>query len=173
MIKRILLDCDGVLADFVTGVLRALNRPETHNDIKNWNFYKEWGMSDEEFWRPTKGHEFWDTLPIYPWADYLYQTLSNLGKVIIVTSPSECPFAGAGKTMWLQRNFGVRTKDIFIGGQKDAMALPTSVLIDDYPVNIEAFAKEGGHTILFPQPWNDGVGNYLHVIERVEALIDN
>jgi 5'(3')-deoxyribonucleotidase len=173
MIKRILLDCDGVLADFVTGTLKAHNRSEKHDDVGYWDYYLDWGMTAEEFWAPTKGWEFWNDLPKYPWADYLYQSLSDLGKVIIVTSPSDCPFASAGKTMWLQRNFGIRAKDIFIGGQKDAMALPTSVLVDDYPKNIEAFAKEGGKTVLFPQPWNDGVGNYLHVIERVEALFDN
>lgn len=171
MIKNILLDCDGVLADFVTGVLIMHGRAETHDDIRNWNFYKEWGMSDEKFWEPTKGVGFWDSLPVYPWAEHLYESLSELAKVTIVTSPSDCPYASAGKTKWLKRNFGIKPKNIFIGGRKELMARPDALLIDDYPVNIENFAMAGGLTILFPQPWNGGDGDYVTVLDEAERLI--
>lgn len=171
MIKNILLDCDGVLADFWEGAYKAHNRPYNVDEVKHWDFWETWGITAEEFWEPLRGEAFWDGLPKYPWSDKLYDELCELGRVVIVTSPSNCPYASTGKTKWLQRNFGVRPKDIFIGGNKDLMARPSNLLIDDYPVNIEKFKAEGGHTILFPQPWNGNDGDYLTVLDEAERMI--
>lgn len=173
MIRDILLDADGVLVNFVQASLDAHGRLENHDDVKEWDYYYKWGMKDDEFWSKIRGHEFWASIKPYPWADELYKELCNLGRVTIVTSPCDDDFCSAGKNIWIRKHFGLRPKDYFIGGRKELLANPYSVLIDDSEINIAAFRKAGGHTILFPQPWNAGTGVYFDVIKRVKELIND
>lgn len=63
---RIYLDMDGVLCDFVGAACKLHGRdPAT---VTHWNFFKDWGMTAEEFWRPIHeaGEDFWANLEPYP-----------------------------------------------------------------------------------------------------------
>lgn len=171
MKKEIILDSDGVLADFVSATLKLHNRTESHDDVGHWNYYREWGMTDEEFWDVLRGWEFWHNIEPYPWAQELYSELSKLGRVTIVTSPSNDPFASAGKQMWFKTHFNLKPKNVFVGGRKELMANPNAILVDDFIDNINLFKKHGGLTVMFPQPWNEAEGTYKDVIERVAALV--
>lgn len=170
MITEIILDADGVLGNFTQAVLNAHGRPEGHDDIKDWDFYKGWGMNDHEFWSGIAGHEFWYNVELYPWADELYKRLSAIARVTIVTSPCDDDFCSSGKTMWLRKHFNLKPHESFIGGRKELMASPTHLMIDDSIKNVESFIARGGMAILFPQPWNDAIGNWQDVISLAENI---
>jgi len=157
MSKLILLDLDGVLVDFVSGCLKALGRNEKHDDVKSWNFYKEWGISDKEFWGKCSTPGFWYNLELYPWAKEFYKSLKDYGDVIISTSPSSDTLCVQEKIAFCQDKLGIKSRNMMVGSRKELLARPGRILIDDYVENINNFNKNGGTGLLFKQPWNDGI----------------
>ncbi len=149
------LDCDGVLADFVSATLIAHGRPETHCDIASWNYFDDWGMSTEEFWAKCSGYEFWRDLDPYPWAhDFLGYIKSSHDEFVICTAPSNDPSCVAAKIDWLAEHFKIKISDIFVGQKKYLLAGPGRHLIDDNIHNCRAFVEAGGQASIFRQPWN-------------------
>jgi len=151
----IVLDVDGVLADFVTAALHAHSRMESHDEIKSWDFYKEWGLTPEEFWAKCRGRDFWMSIQPYPEAIDLLSDLQALGEVVICTTPSddnECPGA---KFEWLRHHFGLKPDQVCITGNKAILAHRGNLLIDDNPFNVAEFVAAGGFGYGFPRPWNN------------------
>jgi len=154
----ILLDMDGVLADFsraaslVHGMGTA--RP-TH-----WNWYKDWGITTEEFWKPIHelGGGFYKRwVQAYPWAVTVVHLVADADDFVIFSSPSDSEYGYSGKKAWIdmhiQPHFEKRIR-IHVGTDKYLMAGPDRLLIDDFDMNIRTFREYGGHTVTFPQPWN-------------------
>lgn len=166
---EIFLDCDGVLADFVSASLAYHGRSEKHDDIKTWNYFAEWGMTPEEFWRPLRGRHFWANLKPYPWATELYTALKALGDVTIVTSPSDDIECASGKAEWLDFHLGIRPEDCFIGKKKHLLS-GNGVLVDDSESQWRMFVNTGGRCVLFPQPWNCAQGKWFDVVGSVKSI---
>lgn len=153
------VDLDGLLVNFVDGALKFHNRTETHDDIVTWNFYEQWGYTDQQFWEPLKGVSFWENLEPYPWAVEFYSKLKEMGDVTICTSPNADEECIIGKYRWAKRILGAKVKDFMVGGKKFLMA-GNGILIDDYIENVNKFRGAGGTAILFKQPWNSGNISY-------------
>jgi 5'(3')-deoxyribonucleotidase len=150
------LDLDGVLANMVDSCLRIFNRTETHDDIKTWNFYKEWGYNDKEFWSVVDSYpNFWLDIEPYPWAEHVYQTVSSMGKTFICSSPNRDPKCWSQKVKWCNKHLGIKSRDIILTNHKYLLAAPDRVLIDDSIDNAKSFTEFGGISILFKQPWNE------------------
>jgi beta-phosphoglucomutase-like phosphatase (HAD superfamily) len=166
----IFLDLDGVLADLRTAMHTAwLN--QSWLDVPTWLGYHDsrsplahhfegWFM-DKARWTvgPVATQSFWETIPLYPWADELVVQLRRRGHVRILSSPGRPEFAAAacaGKMRWCQRFLGMKPRDVLLVGsdQKQLIAGPGRVLIDDTTEIITAWNRAGGIGILFPQPWN-------------------
>ena len=160
--KRILLDMDGVLSDFISGAVNVLNRTydkditmkQYATEFGEWGTYDYYGITVEEFWRPINQEpNFWINLKPYPWYKELYNSLCDIGEVTIVTSPSEDPDCMAQKLKWARHYLGISITEMFFGSRKYLMA-GNGILIDDYSKNTEAFATAGGESILIPSNWN-------------------
>jgi len=171
---NILLDCDGVLADFVTGTICAHGiRDFDHDDVDCWAYYEKWGLTAAQFWDKCSGREFWETLPPYPWAVELYRKLSEIGEVTIVTSPPRDPEACTGKMNWLRAVLGIDPGQVFVGSRKSLMARYDNILIDDHTGNTDPFEAHGGAVFLFPQPWNGYAnGTWQRVVERTRGYAE-
>jgi hypothetical protein len=168
---EILLDCDGVLADFVTSAARVHGKSPK---ILSWDFWEQWGISPEEFWAPLATRDFWLGLEPYKWATEFLGALKQLGPVTICTAPMHLntEICVGAKLDWLESYFGIRPEDVMIGRKKYLMASPSRVLIDDSDENVGLFWQHGGSAILFPQPWNLSAGrNYQHVLNNLEHLV--
>ncbi len=152
----IILDCDGVLADFVTGALRVHGSELTPEDITRYDMAEVMGISGAEFWKPINagGPEFWRNLDPYPWFDQLFDGLRSLGRVMLATKPSWSWCSYAGKKMWFDRVLGPSFGDIALISDKSLFARSTRVLVDDSQENVASFLAAGGEACLFPQPWN-------------------
>ena len=152
----ILLDVDGVCADFVGGALRAHGSPLTHADIVRYNMAPIMGISNTELWRVIDegGPEFWRDLDPLPWFDQLYNGLKAIARVEFVTQPGWSWESYAGKKMWFDKMLGRQFRGITFTCSKDLMARPTRVLVDDAPENVASFLAAGGEACLFPSPWN-------------------
>lgn len=169
-VRRILVDMDEVLCDFVEeacrmhGVSREQmerNRPEGHWSIQGAiGTVLERELSEPEFWRPITmaGEAFWATLGPLPWLAQLTRIVREASTDWhIITAPGECRTSYNGKVRWLKEKFGATFTQFAITPHKEIFAQPGVVLIDDREENIERFKAAGGSGILFPTK-----GNGLH-----------
>lgn len=169
-INRIFLDLDGVLADWSSAAIRAhgLDPFKVHERWRpgEYDLADVLGMSGNKMWQPVNdaGEDFWANLQPYPWCMDLTSLCTSLARTTILTSPSKDPAAAAGKTRWLQAQFGSGFRAYLIGPDKASCGRPGAVLIDDADKNCDAFRAEGGAAILFPQRWNSA---HRHTEDRM------
>ncbi len=159
-VSRILLDLDGVLADWV-GSVAPLFDFDREQLVGAWppgtyDIAEVLDVSANELWRRVDkvGAAFWSGLEPLPWCAELLELCQALAPTTILTSPSHDPSAAAGKTAWLQAQFGSDFRDYLIGPDKPACAHPGALLIDDRDTGCDAFVQAGGQAVVFPQPWN-------------------
>lgn len=172
--SHILIDMDGVLADFVGGVLTLFGWPESHQAKYDawpkgeYDLAKVLGVSNSELWRVVQieGTSFWKNLKACPEAEQLMvEIYKSRIPFTVVTSPSRDPLCAAGKVYWLQNFFDKSFRSYFIGSQKWLLAKEGVLLIDDYDVNCEAFSMHGGKAFTWPRPWNK-----YHAADRWKTL---
>ena len=150
---RVFLDLDGVVVDFVQGLIDWFNLDFKHEDCQNYeDIYK--------FYPGTKA-DLWESLPDRFWAELNFTkeaveilTFLEPLKPCILTSPV---WTGAGgKQQWIRKNLPnyFDEKRYLIGPAKDYAAHKGSLLIDDAEDMVEKFQNAEGYTILVPRPWN-------------------
>lgn len=163
----IYLDMDGVLSNFVLSALRLHCPNGWKRLMETWpkgvfEIYDVIDISGSDFWGTInmEGWKFWSELEPFPWAMPLYNTLKELGDVVVLTSPSRNPNCAKGKILWLQHFFmeGYDFRDYILAPSqfKHHVAAFGRILVDDSSRNIKRFNKAGGCGVLVPQPWNDG-----------------
>jgi 5'(3')-deoxyribonucleotidase len=151
----ILLDMDGVVANFVAASCAAHGRPE--ENINHWDYFTSWGITENQFWEPINaaGRDYWANLPVYPWFDELVALVKDADpKFTICTKPSKQADCLAGKLDWIHRYFGKHFRRYIFATDKSILAKPGRLLIDDSDLNCEQFSAAGGSAFLWPQPWN-------------------
>jgi 5'(3')-deoxyribonucleotidase len=160
--QQILLDMDGVIADFLGGALKVLNRDfnksmtieQYATEFGQWGTYDYYGITQEQFWESIdKTPDFWYRLEPMPWGRDLYKFLKEFGEVTIVTTPNLHPDCASQKLKWLNGYLGIQSNEVFLGARKYLMA-GNGILIDDYHKNISSFKEAGGEAILIPSNWN-------------------
>lgn len=112
----IILDSDGVLSDFVAGVLplveEVTGKRFTHADVTMFNFVEALGLTTTEGAAVKKligsRRGFAASLPPYPNARQGVRRLRELGDVICVTTPWDTnPWWRAERDSWLALHFGI------------------------------------------------------------------
>ena len=157
MIKHILVDMDGVMSNFFES---AMNIWEDKMPKKfpsgEWDFPEVLGVSNNQFWqRIDDTQNFWENLEPYPWLHELLDYLNSLKLPwTVATSPNKDPGCPTGKIKWLRKHISPNFKSYMIGSQKELMANPNTILLDDTPKKIKAFSTAGGCGVLWPAPWN-------------------
>ena len=156
MIECILLDMDGVIANFIQAAIEATGVPITHGQWSTWNAHFA-HMDDSEFWeRIARRPSFWRDVKPYPWAEELVEMCRAVAPVVFCSTPVTDPKCASQKIEWLRLNrfMAQNQNDYIFTHNKGLCGHPSRLLIDDGQHNIEAFEAAGGRTILFPQPWN-------------------
>lgn len=147
----IYLDLDGVLCDFVGGVLTAAGRPylKTANSIHGGII--EDTIGEERMWELLQDIEFWANLKPYPWAKEIFDMCFRLSKgrvKILSKGGKRAPNAYTGKILWVKKHLGdiALEKINLCSGSKADLAGPNRFLIDDFDVNIKEWEAEKGRT---------------------------
>lgn len=153
----IFFDVDGVIADFVGGILKQHNREDIQRKDVRWGLEAQLGIAPADFWHPL-GFEFWANLPMLDdgWR-FLQQAEWMLGaaNIGLLTSPCDTPGCIDGKRKWIKRYFPDYERRTFFGSAKHLFAGPTKILVDDNDDNCRRFMEAGGQTLLVPRPWNE------------------
>ena len=175
MIKSILLDMDGVVADFMTPSIlwhkeAAARRLAIHcaKDMEDlyprgeWNTPRVLGMTVAEWWAPIDNYDFWINVPMYPGAREFVEAVNKIAPVTFCTSSSLSPDCAKAKIEWIARHIGSQYP-MFIGYRgvsKGLMARPDQLLVDDYSKNVDEYTAAGGPAYLIPRPWAEGSEDY-------------
>lgn len=151
----VFFDLDGVLADFA-GHARAHGKFDAQGQTL-------WDKID---------YQWWTTMPACKGAKEFYDDVKamELGKVKFLTAASKSRSSFAGKADWVQTFAPERGKnamlDIIIASayDKELLAGPRRILIDDRQKNIDAWVAAGGIGILH-------TGDFAVTREKLQAVI--
>ena len=135
---KIYCDMDGVLADFESGYEEL-----TGVDLKG-EFKK-----GEDFWDPISkaGVGFWAGLKWMPDGQKLWDYLKPFNPVLL-SAPSREQSSRIGKHVWVKHKIPGTKLILRYASQKQELATPESILIDDRQVNIDQWEAAGGIGIL-------------------------
>lgn len=158
MAKVMLLDCDGVVADFMQHTIDVLRIPMSREDCKDFYIesnpgFEEYGEQMHALWATP---EFWQTLPVIDGAVQGVNKMRQKFDIVWCTSPYEdCPMWYWSRLQWLKKYFPFTTRKNLIATHRKELVSGTH-LVDDKPKNVERWQKTNPHGIayLMDQPWN-------------------
>ena len=135
---KIYCDMDGVLVDFESGYEKL-----TGIDLRG-EFKK-----GDDFWDPISeaGVGFWAGLKWMPDGQKLWDYIKPL-KPEILSAPSREESSRIGKAVWVKYKLPGTKLILRYAKQKQQLATPESILIDDRQINIDQWEAAGGIGIL-------------------------
>ena len=171
---KIALDVDGVLADIIEVWINEYNKK--HNTsiskeiIKNWDFWKELGVNQYEFYYQLSScwSQWKDVPPMEQDIANAVDKLHSIGKVDIVTARDK--ESTKHVINWLEYNRIKYNEYVPVPDGRDKADLDYDVFIDDSPHNVVRMASKGRNVLLYDQPWNKYVNDSK--IIRISKLIE-
>ncbi len=135
---KIYCDMDGVLADFESG----------YEELTGIDLRGEFQKGDD-FWDPISkaGVGFWAGLKWMPDGQELWDYLKPFNPVLL-SAPSREDSSRIGKHVWVKHKIPGTKLILRYAKQKQELATPESILIDDRQVNIDQWEAAGGIGIL-------------------------
>lgn len=171
---RILIDVDGVLADFMGAVLSFVNTRHGTN-FNHHDMYDDFRVVIKEYHTQElenfiKSEGFCQMLKVLPGAIEGVQKLRDLGwDIMFVTSPyKDAPTWAYDRMKWLERYFGATREDVIFARNKKYVHGVT--LIDDLPRNcIEWSRYNQACSYMYERPWN--IKDLKNLPENVKTLM--
>ena len=160
---RILLDLDGVLADFDRGACEVHRVPYmdmiAKRPLGKYLLGEAVGCKNaEEIKLPINeaGENFWYNLLPLPWFTKLLDLVKSItDDWHVVTDPGVFRGACGGKDRWIKKHFGGHFENFVLTANKHLLAKDKNViLIDDRERNCSKFIEAGGNAIIFPTQGN-------------------
>lgn len=163
MKPRVLLDVDGVLADFVGAFLavveQQLGRSHTAEDVHSFGIANSLNLSKDEFDRCAEivgKPGFCRSLAVCPGAIEGVAQLRELAEVYIVTSPwNTNPTWTHDREQWLAEHFGIPSARVVHTSAKHLVR--GDVLVDDKTETLRDWLRErdhGGIAVQWQTPHN-------------------
>ena len=177
---RVLLDVDGVVANFVESFLREVEAVTgasfSHDDVTQYDLCKALGLSrrDEAAVYDRVGRAGWASrLSLYDGAREGVLALREASDLYFVTAPVwAAPTWAFDRSAWIRRHFGVRHDRVVFTAAKHLVA--GDVFVDDKPEAIEAWRREHsrGRAVLWARPWNAGGGWFAERTENWGRVLE-
>ncbi len=181
----VVLDVDGVLADFVGATLDYLlakhNLPLKYADITEWNIVDIPAIKPfkKEIHKVWSGKGFCGGLKVLPGTQEAVALLRRHADIKFATSPmASNPTWIRERNIWLKKNFDAVRSDITHTGKKSDV--PGHFFVDDKPDNCVEYAGNVGavmrdaRVFLRLWPYNDKVvitDERIEVIERLSDIV--
>jgi 5'-nucleotidase len=170
--KIILIDCDGVLANFNEMAFRLIKNQfniDVKCDGKNWDYFSYPNIK-------SISSKIWDDIcntprlirdiKKYNYADEFINRLREIGSVICLTSIPRSRFYPSERFEWLMEELGFDRKDIILCHRK--YLVKGDVLIDDKPSNIITWHQQWkGFPILWKTPGWD-----MNHVENLSGILN-
>lgn len=176
-----ILDCDGVLSDFVAGMLplvqEVTGKRFTHTDVTKFNFVEALGLTKAEGAAVKKligsRRGFAASLPPYPQARQGVRRLRELGDVYCVTTPWDTnPWWRAERDSWLALHFGIDR----VEHATDKSSYDGDLFVDDHSSHVRDWlSKRADRTAVFwrtPHNTPESVPAGAHSTSSWDALYE-
>ena len=191
--KKIYIDVDGVLADFVSAVAIRTTNPHNWRALPqrlyrkgDQSLHKILGFEDHKSMMSKCDNQiFWETLrPLPDAVSFVHFILTyasqNPCELYFLTTPPEEKYESffVGRRIWLENfwehNFPMveQPKIIFSDRKEDYVEDPDSILLDDYEENVWKWEGCGGKAMLVPTPWNTRNKSESEYVGVLETLIN-
>lgn len=170
MKPSLLLDVDGVICDFIGGMIRSHGWDITPDDWTSWSHHHTMGITDKTFWEPTWRKNWWSDLQPYPGAVEFVRMLASRFEITFASAIHLNWSSGPQLLRWLtEHEFfdAVGDHRAYMLGERKSLLNGGGVLLDDYDDNCERFDRAGGRSIVYPQPWNS---MRAHCANRIDYL---
>lgn len=178
---RILVDCDGILGNFVDPTLDLIHQHtgdrHSRDEITQWDVFASVGKKEHEHILDSavRAGGFALNMPVLPGAKEALARLEELGDVFIVTSNYGAPNWVDERDQWFAKNFNFSRKKIINASAK--FAVQGEALIDDSDSNLKLWSEQWynkhGIPLLFDSPWNRHVEHPgVHRVSDWDSLID-
>ena len=130
---------DGVIVDFEDGYERLTGKNIKGNHVKG----------DGDFWQPITdaGANFWINLKWMSDGEKLWKYIKNYSPSIL-SAPSREKSSRIGKEIWVRTNIPGTELILKPAPEKQELAEPNAILIDDRKDNIQQWKDAGGIGIL-------------------------
>jgi hypothetical protein len=119
------------------------------------------GLSGEQFWSAFD-YDFWACLPKTRTFDLIVDQAFSLfppEQIYVVSSASLRSGCCDGKREWCEKNLRKLNKNhLIFTSEKQLLAKPNRILVDDYDVNLSRWKSHGGLAVRVNRPWNSGHG---------------
>lgn len=184
MKTKILLDMDGVLANFVQGACDFLKVDNPYRGtfkertLGSFDILEHLGMSpgeQDDFYDDINNVPFWEHLGVLPEACAIVaeaEAAVGTKNVCLLSSPSHMEFSMVGKVRWIRKHFPQFQDRYLFGKQKQFCADTVDhILIDDYEKNVDAFRAHGGQAFLVPRPWNKDHANEPILVDLLSKFL--
>jgi 5'(3')-deoxyribonucleotidase len=178
----VLLDCDGVLSDFITATLDALftasGQQHQHDDVRHWEVFDslppEAQVYKSEVYEYLKKEGGCFGIPLYAGSQDGVARLQAIADVIIVTSP----FKGSKtwtheREEWLEKYFSIAHENVIHAKRKEFVR--GDFLIDDKPKNLQSWreAQPEGRPIYWKNPQFAGdLPGYVLCTQSWDDVVD-
>jgi len=163
----IYVDVDGVLANWVQGLLSRIN--EAHGTSYVHDDWNSWDASivpkGKKWWDYTSDREFWQHLPLYPWARelFMHAKVTGMPMAFLSSLPVKTPDVLEARREWLDEHMQGLWKwkpseHLISANKKELVVHAGDLLIDDSPTNVNAVRNiVGAEVWCLAQPWNRGI----------------
>lgn len=152
----VFFDLDGVLADWVRGVMSLHRKYLPVSDVR-WELQDQLGIEATKFWG-DQGELFWKNLGMLYDGFHLLHMVRDYVQPMntcVLSSPCRTYGCDAGKRRWIDEHLPAdMRRRCFLGNDKSVIAGPGKLLIDDHDDNVDGWIKAGGSALLVPRPWN-------------------
>ncbi len=168
----ILVDCDGVLADFVEATLDAIQdetgKRFSFKEINQFDIGRALGLEPDEVKKMVARictESFCRDLAAFEGAREGLDALREIGNVYCVTSPFRSPFWMYERQMWLEEQMGFTKANTFHTSAK--YLVRGDYLVDDKLDTLVEWEKRnpGGHGVLVKAPWNQPTADRSYSVE--------
>lgn len=156
----LLLDMDGVIVDYFSGVCRRFKQPTYPYSYTPgvWSWFAEIGMTDSDV-APCMDREFYASLDWMPDGREIVEYAERKAgpdNVYLLTAPWDTDGCLAGKMDWVKRHMPRYTRRVLMGTPKELCSRPDAVLLDDSESNCRKFVDvpNPGTAVVCPRPWN-------------------
>ncbi len=169
---RVLVDLDGVVRDFVTGLKTVYQRHFPGHTVqtitsRNLEAFFPIGEKIYRFMDETHADEILTSAPPYPGALEALTRWEQRFHIVVVTA--QPPRGRAPTYLWLGKH-RVPTSEVHVRADKEAV--PGFALLDDFDDNLERFARTGRLAVCLDQPWNQNwKGPRVHSVDAFFRLV--
>lgn len=173
---NLLVDLDGLLADFHYGFLRMIRREDLILDYPKGvhDLPEVLGITDGQFWDLVP-REFFLTLKMMDDAPALLELIRQYDPNFhICSSPgTNKPWVVAEKVHWVHKHIDPNFNRFLITKHKPIAANPRNILLDDWDQNCIEFRRAGGQAVIVPRPWNTRHGIAHDAVTTVRLQLEH